>query len=65
MCVCVWWVNDQYEVSEDVLGLMQVPKTDSATLFEALEGICIRCVLPFLKSAEVKPMMVLLICQDI
>ena len=34
MCVCVRWVNDHYEVSEDVLGLMQVPKTDSVTLFE-------------------------------
>ena len=49
MCVCIRWVNDEYEVSEDLIGLMQVPQTDSSTLFGALRDVCIRCMLPFEK----------------
>ena len=49
LCVCIRWVNNQYEVNEDILGLMQVPKTDSATLFGAIKDIIIRCILPFEK----------------
>lgn len=49
MCVCIRWVNDEYEVSEDLIGLMQVPQTDSSTLFGALRDVCIRCMLPFVK----------------
>ena len=49
MCVCIQWVNDKYEVSEDLIGLMQVPQTDSSTLFGALRYVCIRCMLPFEK----------------
>ena len=49
MCVCIQWVNDEYEVSEDLTGLMQVPQTDTSTLFGALRYVCIRCMLPFEK----------------
>ena len=29
MCMCICWVNDEYEVNEDPTGFVQVPKTDS------------------------------------
>ena len=31
------------------IGLVQVPKTDSSTLFSTLQDICIRCMLPLSK----------------
>ena len=27
MCICIRWVDDEYEVSEEPIGLVQVPKT--------------------------------------
>ena len=49
MCVWIRLVNDEYEVSEDHIGLMQVPQTDSSTLFGALRDVYIHCMLPFEK----------------
>lgn len=49
MCICTRWVHNEYEVSEEPIGLVQVSKTDSQTLFAALSDVCIRCILPFEK----------------
>ena len=49
MCVCIRWVDDDYNVNEETIGLVKVSKTDSATLFAALHDVCIRCVLPLEK----------------
>ena len=48
MCVCIRWVDDDYNVNEETIGLV-ISKTDSATLFAALHDVCIRCVLPLEK----------------
>ena len=49
MCMCIRWVSDEYEVSEDPIGLVQIPKTDTQTIFAALQDTCIRCTLPLEK----------------
>jgi len=41
--VCVRWVSDRFIVNEDLLGLVDVPTTDSATLYSVLEDVLIRC----------------------
>ena len=46
MCVVIRWVNADYEIHEEPIGLMQVPRTDSATLSLALKDVLIRCMLP-------------------
>ena len=49
MCICIRWVDDSYEVYEDPIGLLKVPKTDAETLYTALRDVCIRCMLPLEK----------------
>ena len=44
MCVC--WVNKEYEIFGELIGLIQLTKTDSATIFSALKDVLIRCILP-------------------
>ena len=46
MCICIRWVDDNYEVYEDPIGLARVPKTDAETLYKTLCDVCIRCMLP-------------------
>lgn len=46
MCVSIRWVNADYEILEDPIGLMQVPKTDSGALTSVLKDVLICCVLP-------------------
>lgn len=46
MCVAIRWVDNNYEVHEDPIGLVQVPKTDAETLTSALKCVLIHCVLP-------------------
>ena len=36
MCVVIRWVDEEYKILEEPIGLIQVPKTDSATLTGAL-----------------------------
>ena len=49
MCICIRWVDNDYEVYEDPIGLVQLPKTDSQTIYSALQDVCIRCMLPLVK----------------
>ena len=36
MYICIRWVDDNYEVYEDPIGLVKVPKTDAETLYTSL-----------------------------
>jgi len=40
------WVSDRFTVHKELLGLVDVPTTDSATLFTVLKDVLIRCNLP-------------------
>ena len=45
MCISVRWVDVQYNIHEDVLGLVQLPDTKSDTLFSVIKDVLIRCTL--------------------
>ena len=45
MCIAIRWVDNNYEIHEDPIGLVQVPKTDAETLTSAIRDVLIRCVL--------------------
>ena len=42
----VRWVNDQYEVSEDPLGLFYLPDTKADTITAVIKDLLLRCSLP-------------------
>ena len=46
MCICIRWVDDDYIVNEDTIGLVHVNKTDSNTLFTELKAALTCCMLP-------------------
>lgn len=46
MSVVIRWVDEVYEINEEPIGLVQVPKTDAETLTNALKDVLIRCILP-------------------
>ena len=46
MCISICWVNSQYEISEDPLGLVQLPDTRAETLFKVVNIVLVRCSLP-------------------
>ena len=41
------WVDDNYEVSEDAVGLFSLPNTTADTIFTVIEDILSWCSLPF------------------
>ncbi len=43
MRVAILWVSEHYEIFEE---LVQLPKTDAATVFRALKDVLVHCVLP-------------------
>ena len=46
MCVSIQWVNKEYEIFEEPIGLVQLTKTDSATIFATLKDVLVCCILP-------------------
>ena len=40
------WVGDAYEINEDFVGLVHVPRTTADTLTAAIKDVLIRCSLP-------------------
>ena len=46
MSLSIRWVDDEYAVHEDTLGLIQLPNTKSMTIFQAIKDILIRCSVP-------------------
>lgn len=52
MCLTVKWVNDNYKINEDPIGLIEIPKTDALTLSSALKDDLIHCMLPVSQCRE-------------
>ena len=46
MSLSIRWIDDTFEIHEDVLGLIQLPDTKAVTIFSSIKDILIRCVLP-------------------
>ena len=46
MSLSVRWVNEKYQISEDTLGLMELPNTKVLTIYKQVKDILIRCCLP-------------------
>ena len=44
--VSIRWVNDNYEVYEDAMGLCRVPDTKAGTLCTLIKDLLVRCALP-------------------
>jgi len=45
MSISIRWVDTDYDVHEDTLGLIQLPNTRAETIFSAIKDILIRCSL--------------------
>ena len=45
VCISIRWVNSQYEISENPLGLIQLPDTKAETLFTMVKDVLTRCSL--------------------
>ena len=45
MSISIRWVDTNYDVHEDTLGLIQLPNTRAETIFSAIKDIMIRCSL--------------------
>lgn len=46
LTICIRWVDAQYGVHEDFIGLLQVPNTTAATLAAGIKDVLLRCNLP-------------------
>ena len=46
MSLSIRWVDNNFIIHEDVLGLIQLPDTKAKTIFSAIKDILIRCSLP-------------------
>ena len=42
----VMYDNNDYEVYEELIGLVKVPKTDAEILYTTLCDVCMWCILP-------------------
>ena len=43
---CIRWIDAEFVIHEDLIGLMHVEKTDANTLTTAIKDVLIRCSLP-------------------
>ena len=46
MNLAIRWVDSNYDIHEDTLGLFQLPDTKAATIFSVIEDMLTRCSLP-------------------
>ena len=46
LCVSIWWVDDTFNIHEDPVELINVPKTDSHTLTTLIKDCLLRFSLP-------------------
>ena len=46
LSVSIRWVGDAYEINEDFIGLVHVPRITADTLTAAIKDVLIRCSLP-------------------
>ncbi|XP_062512635.1 zinc finger MYM-type protein 1-like [Corticium candelabrum] len=46
LVVCIRWVDDNFDIHEDTIQLINVPKTDAQTLTTCIKDCLLRCCLP-------------------
>ena len=46
LVVCIRWVDDNFDIHEDPIQLINVPKTDAQTLTTCIKDCLLRCCLP-------------------
>ncbi|XP_011407314.1 PREDICTED: uncharacterized protein LOC105314697, partial [Amphimedon queenslandica] len=46
LCISIWWADQSYTVSEDIIGMMEMQQTDALTISNALKDVLLRCSLP-------------------
>ena len=46
MSLSIRWVDQKYQISEDTLGLIELPNTRAITIYQQIKDILIRCCLP-------------------
>ena len=46
LSISISWVGNGYEINEDIIGLVHVPRTTADTLTAAIKDVLIRCALP-------------------
>lgn len=46
LVICIRWVDDNFDVHEDPVELVNVPKTDTNTLTTCIKDCLLRCCLP-------------------
>ena len=46
LSISIRWVDKDYSIHEDFIGMFKVPKTDAEMLSLAIEDVLVRCVLP-------------------
>ena len=49
LVICIRWVDSQYLVYEEPIGMFNIPQTDSATIVAAIKDVLLRCSLPIEK----------------
>ena len=54
MCVAIRWVDEEYEMCEEPIGLIQVPCTDSETPTTALRDVLLHCMLLLSRHIEME-----------
>ena len=46
LSLSIRWVGEEYDINEDFIGLVHVPRTTSNTLTMAIKDVLVRCALP-------------------
>ena len=49
LVICIRWVDSQYSVYEEPIGMFNVPQTDSSTILTAIKDVLMRCSFPIEK----------------
>ena len=49
LAICIRWVDDQFTVFEEPIGMFNIPQTDSATILAAIKDVLTRCSFPINK----------------
>ena len=49
LVICIRWVDSQYTVFEEPIGMFNIPQTDSAAILAAMKDVLLRCSLPIEK----------------
>lgn len=61
MSITIRWVDEEYNIFEEPIGLVQVPRADAKTLTPTLKDVFLHCMLP-LNLCRGRHMTALLLC---